>query len=149
MTEPDDRIALERDTPFLGDSLLWSKYLPRAWREVTGAHSAEPFPEWINTNDEARWALEAHAIFDAYLHLLFFRLGWTSPGLGLLRWHERGRQTGDPVLDFLTGLGGNGLDWFVAWAGTYENRSVPRELTAKFDGTLAGDRKSTRLNSSH
>ena len=119
------------DDLFLGDQLLWSKYIPRAWRIVGGAHTQEKFPSKMPYKDERLWPREGHATFSALLDLLHFRLGWVSPGQGLLRWHEQGRDRSDPVLDLLGKLHGDGLDWFICWAAEFEGLSSPRELRAR------------------
>lgn len=123
----------EFDTWFLGDQLAWSKYLPRAWRAVTGAHSGETFPSWINHEEPPRWPTKAFGIFEAYLHLLHFRLGWTSVGRGLLEWDRMGRLPRDPVLEFMAQLQGDGLDWFICWAASHEGLNPSPDLCGPFD----------------
>jgi hypothetical protein len=119
------------DRAFLGDQLLWSKYIPRAWRIVGGAHTQERFPSSMPYRDEQVWPRRAHATFSALLDLLYFRLGWVSPGRGLLRWHEEGRKPSDPVLNLMGKLRGDGLDWFICWAAEFEDLPAPRELRAQ------------------
>lgn len=121
----------------LGDQALWTKYLPRAWREVSGTHSGETFPTWMTAGDHPRWRYKSHAVFTAYVHLLRFRLGWTKPGLGLVRWHEQGRPPLDPVLEFMARLQGDGLDWFVCWAANRDGVAVPADLA--FGDLATGD----------
>lgn len=124
----EDKYAREIGEWLLGDQALWSKYLARAWREVSDTHNGETFPTWIEAGKKPRWRYKAHAVFTAYVHLLRFRLGWTKPGLGLVRWHAQGRPPLDPVLEFIGRLQGDGLDWFVCWAANLDGVDVPADL---------------------
>jgi hypothetical protein len=133
----EDQFERELEEWRLGDQALWSKYLARAWREVSGTHSGETFPTWIRAGQEPRWRYKAHALFTAYLHLLRFRLGWTKPGLGLVRWHGQGRPPLDPVLELMGRLQGDGLDWFICWAANRDGVDVPADLS--YGDSATGD----------
>jgi len=127
----NDSNSVDRDMNkfFLGDQLLWSKHLPVAWRTVGGAKGVGRFPSTNSADyeDSVRWWKDT-AVFEAFLHLLCFRLGWTSPGDGLVRWHQAGRPRQDPVLDLLAKLNGDSLDWFICWAATFHGVAVPNDL---------------------
>lgn len=63
-----------------------------------------------------------HTQYLAYWHGLHFltvaRLGWCDPGRGLRAWHDQGRPSSDPTLDFIAAVWGRDgtLDAYIAWA---------------------------------
>lgn len=97
----------------------WGYQIPSVYRILADPGASHTYQRAPRRGDEHWMAL---GYWTPLIHVLLYGLGWPRPSLGLKRWVDEGKPTGDPQLRLVRELWDSDgqLDWFLAWLPTAE-----------------------------